>query len=111
MKVSSSGLWALIGGPWVFFAADPPIKLALRPPSVPRVNIASYGSQNCQHIILKALNQLCATNWPGEAVVKSFSWDQGELTYHVRANLATGNSVHCDHLGGLKLRIVEERER
>jgi hypothetical protein len=43
--------------------------------------------------------------------MKSFSWNQGELTYPVRANLATGNSIHCDHLGGLKLRIVEERER
>jgi len=43
--------------------------------------------------------------------MKSFSCNQGELTYPVRANLATGNSIHCDHLCGLKLRIMEERER
>jgi hypothetical protein len=42
MKLSSSGLWALMGGMDVFFAADPPPMLTLTsPPSKPRVAIAN----------------------------------------------------------------------
>jgi hypothetical protein len=41
MNFSSSGLCALIGGPCVFFADDPPIERVDNPPTVASVAIAS----------------------------------------------------------------------
>ena len=37
------------------------------------------------------------------------SWYAAELTYYVGANLATGNIVHSNHFGELKLRVGKER--
>ena len=42
MKLSSSGLEALIGGPCAVLAFDPPIEAIVSPPNVARVVIASY---------------------------------------------------------------------
>lgn len=42
IKLSSSGLWALIGGPCVFFAAEPPDAIKVPPNINPRTPIASY---------------------------------------------------------------------
>jgi hypothetical protein len=42
MKLSSSGLDALMGGPADFFAAEPPVDRKAPVASVPRVIIASW---------------------------------------------------------------------
>jgi len=54
MNASSSGLDALIGGPCVFFAADPPRVANIIPPvNVPRTAIASYESLELAYVLIQ----------------------------------------------------------
>lgn len=94
MKLSSSGLEALIGGPWVFLTVDPPIDKAAPPPRTPRVIIASC--------IRWALAFNPSSNAGLLDVEGCWEWGFG-ATNHMGAELATGDGVHLDHDCGLKV--------
>ncbi len=102
MKLSSSGLEALIGGPWVFFAVDPPIDRAVPPKSAPRVTIAScvrwWLASNSNSSCLRVVRRVGACRVEGIG-----------STNHVGAELATGDGIHLDHGCGLKLGMCEVR--